>query len=227
MFFCAEIRFALSPLYLLDFSMLAMKPVFGLSLAIFFVLELFGANAQTFDPNDFDDDLDKRSKVVKKDPLMHYVGLNLGATAIVDHYASMHIGVAYELKTVKGNHGIGFFFDYMFGPGTEIWFGFPISLHNPFKIEHLVLSAAPGIGITQSLNYKRKQSPDDVADPLLPYETRQNLLLKGSVSYVFPIVNAMNKETMRIQPYFDVFFIANYNTYLSLGTKILFDIYGK
>ena len=201
-----------------------MKKFLGI-LAALFIISGGCLSAQNFNDSTFDE---PERKIPSENPLMHYAGLEFGSTTIFNHYTSMHIGACYEMKKLYGKHGIGFFFDYMLGPGTEIWFGFPITIHDPFKVKNLVLSAAPGIGITQSLNYKIGESPSvGEEDKMLPDETRRNLLLKGSVSYVFPVLNDSNREFMRIEPYLDVFFIANYNTYVSLGTKIKFDIYGK
>lgn len=195
------------------------------------ILVLLAAFIMTFGINLHAQDENTESKgkdYPDENPLMHYAGLELGSTTIIDHYSSLHFGLTYEMKKLKGRNGIGFFLDYMLGPGTEVWFGFPISLHDFLKIDNLVFSIAPGIGITHSLNYKKSETSDiSAADKMLPGETRQNLLLKTSFSYVFPIYNSQKKETMRIEPYVDIFLIANYNTYVSVGSKFKFDIYGK
>lgn len=159
-------------------------------------------------------------------PLIHYVGLNLGTTTIFEHYTSLHVGLNYELKKFKGRNGIGFDFEYMMGPGTEIFISFPISFHNAFKVWNLVISAAPGLGINSSLNYLKKEIEDiPEEDKFLSDQTRQNLLLRGIVSYKFPIKNEQGNEFMAVAPYMNVTFIADYNTYLSFGTKVHFYIY--
>ncbi len=166
-----------------------------------------------------------RSKELIDNPLIHYVGINFGTTTIINHYTSAHIGLNYELKKYDGKHGIGFFLDYAFGPGTEVLFGFPLSFHKAFNTDGLVISVAPGMGFTNSLNYQVSELPNvPTEDKFLQNETRLNFLLRGSAAWEFPIKNA-KEEFMLITPYMNIDVIANSETYLSFGAKFNFYIY--
>ncbi len=166
-----------------------------------------------------------KSKELIDDPYVHYAGINFGSTTIFDHYTSGHIGLNYEFKKYTGRHGIGFFMDYIFGPRTEILFGFPLSFHKAFGTDGLVISVAPGMGFTSSLNYQISESSTTPTDEkFLNNETRLNFLLRGSASWEFPIKND-KEEFMMITPYINIDVIANSETYLSIGAKFNFYIY--
>ncbi len=165
------------------------------------------------------------SKELKDNPLVHYTGLNFGSTTIFEDYTSAHIGLNYELKKYEGKYGIGMDFDYMFGPYTEILIAFPLTFHKVFGTDGLVLSAAPGIGISSSVNYlisENKDTPQD--DKFLDRQTRPNLLLRGTIAWEFPIRNE-TEEFMAITPYLKIDYIADIKTYLSFGVKTNFFIY--
>ena len=165
------------------------------------------------------------SKDLKDNPLVHYAGLNFGSTTIIEDYTSAHLGLNYELKKYEGKYGIGLDFDYMFGPNTEILIAFPLTFHKVFGTDGLILSAAPGIGITSSVNYlisEVKDTPED--EKFLGQQTRANLLLRGTIAWEFPIRNEV-EEFMIVTPYVKFDYIAEIKTYISFGVKTNFLIY--
>ena len=165
------------------------------------------------------------SKDLKDNPLVHYAGLNFGSTTIIEDYTSAHLGLNYELKKYEGKYGIGLDFDYMFGPNTEILIAFPLTFHKVFGTDGLMLSAAPGIGITTSVNYLISESKDTPQEEkFLGQQTRPNLLLRGTIAWEFPIKNDI-EEFMTITPYLKFDYIADVKTYISFGVKTNFFIY--
>lgn len=165
------------------------------------------------------------SEDLKDNPLVHYAGINFGSTTIINDYTSAHIGLNYELKKYDGKYGIGLDFDYMFGPNTEILIAFPLTFHKVFGTDGLILSAAPGIGITSSVNYlisETQETPQD--EKFLRQQTRANLLLRGTIAWEFPIRNEV-EEFMILTPYLKIDYVADIKTYISFGLKTNFLIY--
>lgn len=157
--------------------------------------------------------------------LTHQIGLNAGYTIVFNKYSNVNLGLNYELKKIEGKLGIGVFGNYILGDNQELLFGFPIIMHDAFGVKSLVLSVAPGMATTKSIDYlTSKQTQADTSIFLQDNPTRTNFLLRIAAEWEFKLPDEKS-YTYTVNPYISTDIIAFNRTYLTLGIKFNYVLY--